>query len=90
MSSPVSPQQLPPPSLHQLSDADRVQHRRAGLPSGVFHLAVLLVEGVAGGGGLINQLGDFGLVVEGHLHPHVFQGVGDLAEQLMNRLQAFG
>ena len=45
---------------------------------------------VAGGGGLIDQLSDFGFVVECHLHPHVFQGVGDLAEQLVNGLQTFG
>jgi len=79
-----------PPRLHQLPHANRVQHRRTRLPGGIFHLAVFLVEGVAGGGGLIDEFSNLGFVVECHLHPHVFQGVGDLAEEFMDRLEAFG
>lgn len=63
---------LPPPCLHQRPNADGVEHNRAGLPVGVFDLAVLLVEGVAGGGGLIDQFGDFGFVVERYFYPDVF------------------
>ena len=81
---------LSPPRIHQLPDTDGVQHDRTCFPCSIFHLAVLPVEGVAGGGGLIDQLSDFGFVVESHLHPHVFEGVGDLAEQLVDGLQAFG
>jgi hypothetical protein len=40
------------------------------------------------GGGLIDQLGDFGFVVESDLHPHIFESVGDLAKEFMNGLQA--
>jgi hypothetical protein len=47
-----------------------------------------LVEGVASCGRLTDQFEDFGFVVEGHFHPHVFHGVGDLAEEFMDRLQA--
>ena len=81
---------LSPPRLHQLPSAYGVQHDGTGFPSRVYHLAVLPIEVVAGGSGLIDQLGDLCLVIEGHLHPHVFQDVGDLAEQLVNGLQTFG
>jgi hypothetical protein len=52
--------------------------------------AVFFVKGVAGGGGLIDQFGDFGFVLEGHFDPNVFEGIGDLTEEIVDGLEAIG
>ena len=57
---------------------------------GALDFAVFFVKGVAGGGGLIDQFGDRSFVLECHLDPHVFEGVGDLSEEVVDGLEAIG
>ena len=81
----VHPDQSPPLRQH-LPHAQSIQHRGTGFPVGIFDLAVLFIERVAGGRGAINQLIRGRLVVQRHLHPDIFQGVRDLAEQAVDRI----
>ena len=57
---------------------------------GALDFAVFFVKGVAGGGGLIDSFGDRSFVLEGHFDPHVFEGVGDLSEKVVDGLEAIG
>lgn len=52
-----------PPLCQQLLHAHRIQHRGTGFPIGVFHLAVFDVEGIASGGGTIDELAGGLLIV---------------------------